>query len=330
MPDPVFVIECYNLTRRFGDFTAVDAIELHVKKGELFGFLGPNGAGKSTTTYMLTTLLPPSGGTAKVNGFDIVRESAQVRKSIGIVFQDQTLDARLSAFDNLDIHGRMYGMPVQERKKRIDEVLELVELADWKHKMVKTFSGGMRRRLEIGRGLLHLPKILFLDEPTLGLDVQTRRHMWSYIQKLKSRGITIVLSTHYLEEADMLCDRIAIIDHGKIVALDTPKNLKNSIGGQVLGIKTSDSKKLLDLVVEKKLGKNPKLLDSLVVFEVLDGAKIIPKIISLAQKEGIVVESVELHGASLEDVFVKLTGEQIRKESAAPFGMAQGMRKRGF
>jgi ABC-2 type transport system ATP-binding protein len=223
------VIETKGLTKKFNGFTAVDGISLSVKEGELFGLLGPNGAGKSTTMYMLSTILPPSSGTALVNGFDVVAQPIEVRKSIGMVFQDSTLDTHLTGLDNLDIHGRLYGMGEAERREKISEVLELVELNDWAGKLVKTYSGGMRRRLEIARGLMHTPKILFLDEPTLGLDPQTRRHIWAYLLKLKKQGVSMVLTTHYLEEADELCGRIAIVDKGKIRALGSPKELKKKL-----------------------------------------------------------------------------------------------------
>ncbi|MDD5148172.1 MAG: ATP-binding cassette domain-containing protein [Candidatus ainarchaeum sp.] len=307
-------IEVLALTKKFGDFTAVDGISFSVAEGEIFGFLGPNGAGKSTSAYMLTTILKPTSGTAKINGFDISHDPEKVRKSIGIVFQDQTLDSRLSAYDNLDIHGRLYDMPAPDRKKKIREVLGLVELLEWEKKLVKTFSGGMRRRLEIARGLLHTPKIIFLDEPTLGLDAHTRRHIWTYIQKLKQQGITIVLSTHYLEEADALCDRIAIIDHGKIIALDTPSNLKKMLGGQVLSLKSADNRKILELVNKKKLGANARVIADAVSFEVKNGSEAIPGIASAMEKAGIKLESIELHVPSLEDVFIQLTGKQIREE----------------
>ncbi|MCX6773859.1 MAG: ATP-binding cassette domain-containing protein, partial [Candidatus Micrarchaeota archaeon] len=237
-------MEVNGLVKKFNGFTAVDGISFNVRKGELFGLLGPNGAGKSTTIYMLTTLIEPTSGSAFVNGFDVKNDPDNVRKSIGIVFQDPTVDTRLTAYDNLDIHGRLYGMDGKLREAKINEVLGLVELTEWKDKMVKTFSGGMRRRLEIARGLMHTPKILFLDEPTLGLDPQTRRHIWSYIEKLREKGITIIITTHYLEEADYLCDRIAIIDHGQIKVLDAPKNLKNEIGGSVISVTSREPQKL--------------------------------------------------------------------------------------
>ena len=310
-------MEVSNLVKRFNGFTAVDEISFSVKKGELFGLLGPNGAGKSTTIYMLTTLLEPSSGSASVNGFDIVKSPDDVRKSIGIVFQDPTVDTRLTAYDNLDIHGRLYGMDRKSRESRIDEVLSLVELTEWKDKMVKTFSGGMRRRLEIARGLMHTPRILFLDEPTLGLDPQTRRHIWSYIQKLREKGITIIITTHYLEEADYLCDRIAIIDHGKIKVLGHPKDLKNEIGGSVISVTSREPEKLERLLVKMGCCKKPKVLGMSVSFEAKDGGKMVPKIMEAAIRAKMEIEGIEVHIPSLEDVFIHYTGSSIRQEKAS-------------
>jgi ABC-2 type transport system ATP-binding protein len=317
------------LTKKFNGFTAVDGISFSVGKGELFGFLGPNGAGKSTTIYVLTTLLAPTAGKGAVNGFDIATQSDKVRSSIGIVFQDPTVDTRLSAYDNLDIHGRLYGMGGAERKERITSVLELVELMDWKDKMVKTFSGGMRRRLEIARGLMHTPAVLFLDEPTLGLDPQTRRHIWSYIEKLRKQGITIMLTTHYLEEADYLCDRVAIIDHGKIKAIGKPKELKAEIGGTVIRATTGNAEKLAE-VVRKKLSVKPQVNDNVVSFDVKDGGRIVPKVLEAAIAAGIEVDSIELRLPSLEDVFIHYTGTSIREAKPAAEGMMARGRAHGF
>ncbi len=220
-------IEVHNLTKRFGDFTAVDDISFSVRAGERFAFLGPNGAGKSTTIKMLTTLLSPTSGTITINGFDPVKDADAVRRSFGIVFQDPSLDDDLTAWENMEFHGVLYGTPRALRHKRIDELLQFVELADRKDSLVKEFSGGMKRRLEIARGLLHHPEIIFLDEPTLGLDPQTRNHMWQYMEKLnKDEGITVFFTTHYMEEADKAAERIAIIDHGKIIAIGTGTELK--------------------------------------------------------------------------------------------------------
>lgn len=306
-----------NLVKKFNGFTAVNKVSFSVKQGELFGLLGPNGAGKSTTIYMLTTLLEPTTGTATVNGFDVVKQAGAVRESIGIVFQDPTVDTRLTAYDNLDIHGRLYGMNAQLRKDRIKEVLELVELTEWKDKMVKTFSGGMRRRLEIARGLMHTPRMLFLDEPTLGLDPQTRRHIWGYIEKLKKQGITIMLTTHYLEEADFLCDRVAIIDHGKIKVLDTPKNLKNSVGGHIIMVQSREPEKLAAVLKKQGCCKNAKIDHGVVSFDVTDGSKLLPRVVETALKAGIQIENIEMRIPSLEDVFIHYTGTSIRQEKAA-------------
>ncbi|MDD4989147.1 MAG: ATP-binding cassette domain-containing protein [Candidatus Pacebacteria bacterium] len=220
------MIEVKNLVKKFGDFTAVKNVSFDVKKGEIFAFLGPNGAGKSTTIKMLTTLLHPTSGTIRVNGNDPVAHANEVRHSFGIVFQDPSLDDELTAWENMEFHGVLYGVSKKLRRERIDELLDFVDLTDRKNSLVKQFSGGMKRRLEIARGLIHHPKIIFLDEPTLGLDPQTRNHMWSYLQELnKSEGVTIFFTTHYMEEAAKIAQRIAIIDHGAIVASGTAESL---------------------------------------------------------------------------------------------------------
>lgn len=219
-------IKVENLTRKFGQLTAVDSISFSIEQGEIFGFLGPNGAGKTTTISMLCTLLKPSSGAVSVAGFDTVKSPDQVRGSIGIIFQDPSLDDRLTAEDNLRFHGYIYHMKKEDIEERIPEVLGMVELNDRRKEIVRRFSGGMKRRLEIARGLLHCPKVLFLDEPTIGLDPQTRVHIWDYVLKMrKERDLTIFMTTHYIEESEV-CDRIAIIDHGKIIDIDTPNNLK--------------------------------------------------------------------------------------------------------
>ncbi|HUW24785.1 MAG TPA: ATP-binding cassette domain-containing protein [Patescibacteria group bacterium] len=221
------IIKVNNLVKEFSGFKAVNHISFEVKKGEVFAFLGPNGAGKTTTIKMLTTLLRPTDGSVEVNGFNVLTDKDDVRRSLGIVFQDPSLDDELTAYENMEFHGVLCRVPTDLRRKRIEELLKFVELWERKDSLVKTFSGGMKRRLEVARGLLHRPKILFLDEPTLGLDPQTRNHIWSYIQKLnKEDEITIFLTTHYLEEAEKVADRIAVIDHGEIVALGKPKDLE--------------------------------------------------------------------------------------------------------
>ena len=232
MPD---IITVKNLTKKFGDFTAVDDISFSVGKGEIFAFLGPNGAGKSTTIKMLTTLLHPTSGELSIDGHNPVKAADAARKSFGIVFQDPSVDEDLTAWENMEFHGVLYGVPKASRRTRIDELLQFVDLFDRKDGYVKEFSGGMKRRLEIARGLLHHPKIIFLDEPTLGLDPQTRYHMWSYLQKLnKDEGITVFFTTHYMEEADRIAERIAIIDHGKIIAMGSGDELKKQTSTQSL------------------------------------------------------------------------------------------------
>ncbi|MEN6343138.1 MAG: ATP-binding cassette domain-containing protein, partial [Methanospirillum sp.] len=232
-------IRVEGLTKQFGDLVAVDDISFEIDQGEVFGLLGPNGAGKTTTISMLATLLRPTSGSATVDGRDIERDQDGVRHSIGIVFQDQSLDEELTAAENMDLHGRLYRIPSETRRKRTAELLDLVGLSERKDDVVKTFSGGMRRRLEIARGLLHHPAVLFLDEPTLGLDPQTRNLLWEYIANLaREKGITIILTTHYMEEADRLCNRDAIIDHGRIIALDTPDRLKDRVGGDVVIVRS--------------------------------------------------------------------------------------------
>jgi ABC-2 type transport system ATP-binding protein len=229
------IITVKDVSKKFGEMTAVDKISFEVQNGEIFAFLGPNGAGKSTTIKILTTILKPTGGQIILNGFDTATRQDDVRKSFGIVFQDPTLDDELTAYENMKFHAILYGLPAKEREIRIKEMLEFVELWDRKNNLVKTFSGGMKRRLEIARGLLHHPKILFLDEPTLGLDPQTRNHMWSYLDKLnKEEGMTIFFTTHYMEEAEKIAQKIAVIDHGKIVAIGTSTELKKRTKTQTL------------------------------------------------------------------------------------------------
>src|SRR5579871_3989427 len=225
------MIQVKNLTKQFGDVTAVNDISFSVKTGEVFAFLGPNGAGKSTTIKMLTTLLAPTSGTIELNGYNPTNNPDEVRKSFGIVFQDPSLDDELTAWENMEFHGVIYGVPRKLRRERIDQLLKFVDLSERRNSLVKEFSGGMRRRLEIARGLLHHPKVIFLDEPTLGLDPQTRNHMWSYLQELnKTEGITVFFTTHYMEEADRVAQRIAVIDHGKIIAAGTPQELMTQTG----------------------------------------------------------------------------------------------------
>ncbi len=315
-------IKVNDLTKKFKDVLAVDRVSFTVEKGELFGFLGPNGAGKTTTINMLSTLIKPTSGLAEVMGFNIKSQRDSVRKSIGVVFQEPALDSRLTGKENLEFHAMMYKMPRVKRTERIKEVLELVELSDKANKKVETYSGGMKRRLEIARGLMHYPDILFLDEPTIGLDSQTRRHIWDYVKKLnKETGITMMLTTHYMEEADYLCDRVLIIDYGKIVALDTPKNLKNILGGDVVDLEIDGS--CTDLMNElKKLEwiKTVKEHDCRLSLTMERGDKRIPQLVTLAQQKGAHIASINLHKPSLADVFIHFTGKTIREQESKQKG----------
>ncbi|KUL00914.1 MAG: Daunorubicin resistance ABC transporter ATPase subunit [Methanoculleus marisnigri] len=314
---PTPAIHVNNLTKSFDGFTAVDGISFTIENGEIFGLLGPNGAGKTTTISMLATMQKPTSGTATVNGHDIVTDEDNVRRSIGIVFQDQSLDEELTAYENMDFHGRLYRIGGEERRQRIDELLTLVELEDRKDDLVKTYSGGMRRRLEIARGLLHEPKVLFLDEPTLGLDPQTRNHLWEYIARLnEEKGITIILTTHYMEEADRLCDRVAIIDRGTIVALDTVENLKASIGGDVVTIASVDPGAIAGLLAAPWIS-GIECHDGLVTIRLQDADQHIPGIVTAIHQKGIGITSLSVHKPTFEDVFLHYTGRTIREEETS-------------
>lgn len=306
------VIEVKKLTKKYNGITAVDGISFEVEKGEIFGFLGPNGAGKSTTISILATLLELTSGEARVNNFSIIKDRNNVRKSIGLVFQDPSLDDRLTAEENLRFHARLYGVSKNDYKKRVDEVLDLVELKDRRNDIVKTFSGGMKRRLEIARGLIHYPAVLFLDEPTIGLDPQTRSHLWEYILKLKrEKEMTIFMTTHYMNEADY-CDRIAIIDRGKIVALDTPENLKKQVGGDII-IMQSEEKEKLKNEIKTKYNLEPKEEDEALQIEVADAETFMPRLFNELDSK---IKSIEMRRPTLDDVFLKLTGKRIREQHA--------------
>lgn len=306
------IIEVEKLVKKFGDLAAVDGVSFDVGEREIFGFLGPNGAGKTTTINMLCTLLRPTSGSAVLNGYDVRKQPNEVRKSIGLVFQDPSLDDRLTALENLQFHALVYGVPVELRRQRMEEVLNMVDLYDRRNDIVKTFSGGMKRRLEIARGLLHYPKVLFLDEPTLGLDPQTRSHIWEYIHELKNReGITIFLTTHYMDEAEH-CGRIAIIDYGKIVALDTPGNLKKLVGGDIITVRTINDEEALEII--RGLYKVEVIRDQNGLhFEVVSGEEFIPRFMREFTHP---IRSVSLRRPTLDDVFLKLTGRAIREEQA--------------
>jgi ABC-2 type transport system ATP-binding protein len=304
------IIETKNLTKKFEQMTAVDNLNLEIKEGEIFGLLGPNGAGKTTTLLMLVTLKPPTSGTATINGFDIVKQPDKVRKSIGIVFQDPSSDEILTGYENLKLHGWLYDMPDTLREERIKEVLQLVDLTDRKNDRVKKYSGGMRRRLELARGLMHHPKVLFLDEPTLGLDPQSREHIWTYIEKLaKEKNMTIIITTHYMEEADKLCHRLAIIDRGKIVVMGSPKKLRKDLGGDIIRLKATN----LDTDALKKLPyvKEISPCDDEVCLTLEDANVHLQEILKVVGK----IDSVEIHSPTLDDVFLHYTGRAYREDT---------------
>ena len=324
-------IETLDLTKRFDGLVAVDKLNITVEKGEVFGLLGPNGAGKTTTISMLCTILQPTSGTAKVNGYDIVKQANQVRKSIGIVFQDPSVDDRLTGRENLYMHANLYGVPTSEQKTRIDRVLKLVELETRADDRLRTYSGGMRRRLEIARGLIHYPKVLFLDEPTIGLDPQTREHIWTYVQELKeAHDITIVLTTHYMEEADKLSDRVGIIDYGKIVALDTPTKLKEALEGDVITIKTKHAQQLSTKLAEEMNLSNTHVTDGTLELTAPKGKALLPKIVDTASRNDLTVDSVSVREPSLEDVFLHYTGREIRAEGGSELHGVAAIRRRAI
>ncbi len=310
MSDPASdaVISARALRKVYGTLEATKGIDLDIGRGEVFGLLGPNGAGKTTTIHMLVTILPPTSGTALVNGYDVVRQPQLVRKSVGIVFQEPSIDTALTARENLVLHGRLYAVARSELPRRVDEMLALVGLTSRADDLVKKFSGGMKRRLEIARGLLHRPPVLFLDEPTLGLDPATREHIWGYIRRLRAEsGTTFLLTTHYLEEADALADRIAIIDHGQIVALDTPSKLKASLGGDIVRLKTTTPASVFEALpfVEKA-----ELVDGELRLTVKDASAQLARIVQAASD----VESIEVRRPTLDDVFLHHTGHGLRDE----------------
>jgi ABC-2 type transport system ATP-binding protein len=312
------LITIRNLVKQYDNLTAVDNLSLDIRDNEVFGLLGQNGAGKTTIIHMLATLLKPTSGTASVNGYDIINEPAKVRASIGIVFQAPSSDDMLTGYENLKLHSMLYSVPRKIREKRILDVLELVGLTERKNDQVKKYSGGMRRRLEIARGILHKPKILFLDEPTLGLDPRSRESMWEYIQRLvQEEKITIILTTHYMEEADILCDRIGIIDRGKIIALDTPSKLKEIVGGgDIIKLHLGDNKQDIDVLLKNlsfihEIGTDA---NGSVILTVEDASRNLPIIL-----KKINVESVEFSNHNLNDVFIHFTAQNFREQPEGGF-----------
>jgi ABC-2 type transport system ATP-binding protein len=322
------LINIRNLVKKYENLIAIDNLNLEIFDNEVFGLLGPNGAGKTTLIHVLATLLKPTSGTAIVNGYDIKKEPSKVRSSIGIVFQAPSSDDMLTGYENLKLHSLLYGVSPALREKRIDDVLNLVGLDDRRNDQVKKYSGGMRRRLEIARGLIHKPKVIFLDEPTLGLDPSSREIMWKYIERLvEEEKITIILTTHYMEEADFLCDRIGIIDRGKIIALDTPTRLKESLGGEIIKISLRKKQQLIppnsnsnvnnprnieEILKKYTFVNKVELIDESLVIYVRDASHNLPAILNaIEDHNNNAIESVELKGATLNDVFLKFTGRHI-------------------
>ncbi len=307
-------IEVEDLVKTYGEIGAVRGVSFTVAAGEVFGFLGPNGAGKSTTINMLCTLARPTSGTARVGGFDVARERDDVRRHIGLVFQDPTLDGQLTATQNLRLHAALYGIDRDAIPARMDQMLEMVDLADRRDQPVMTFSGGMKRRLEIARGLMHSPRVLFLDEPTIGLDPQTRNTIWRYLRALQeNEGMTIFMTTHYMDEAEY-CDRIAIMDHGEIVVLDTPVALKASVGADRVVLGTDDDVAAL-AALRDRFGIEATIAEGAVTFHVPSGEAFVPRLFA---DLGVGITSVAVSQPTLDDVFMRYTGSTIRDAEASP------------
>jgi len=313
-------IKVDSLTKEFGGFKAVDNISFQVEDGEIFGFLGPNGAGKSTTMMILTTLLKPTSGSAFVGGYDVMSDAKKVREKIGYVQQEISVDEFLTGRENLYLHARINQIPSNLIKSRIDDVLELVELGEKKDQATLTYSGGMRKRLDIANGLLSRPAVLFLDEPTVGLDIQTRRKIWGYIKKIrKDFGMTIFISTHYMEEADNLCDRIGIIDHGKIQVIDTPKSMKSAIGNEIISFNLVDGKASQDALIEQinkiEFVKEVQNKQDLITVFSTKSNEVIPKIFQESTNLDMRISSLTLKQPTLDDVFISYTGHDLRDET---------------
>jgi ABC-2 type transport system ATP-binding protein len=310
------IIQVEHLEHWYGDFKAVDDVCFSVKKGEIYSFLGPNGAGKSTVINVLITLLPLQRGSVKVAGYDVASSPEEVRKAIGVVFQDETLDRDLTVWETLEFHGRIYSLPREERRRRIEEMIALVELEDKRDVRTRHLSGGMKRRLEIARGLMTSPRVLFLDEPTIGLDTQTRIRLWEYIKKVNQAGTTIFLTTHYMDEADQVSNWIDIIDHGKIIASGNPLKLKNELGRDMIYLETSDDEAALKMVealdVVKDVRRDSKGLRITIT---TDGTHCLPVIMEMLKNQGLAITGVNLKKPTLDDVFVYHTGRNIRNAS---------------
>ena len=317
-------IEINSLSKNFKDSIAVDNISLNVEEGEIFGFLGPNGAGKSTTMMILTTLLKPTSGHASVCGYDVVSNSSQVRKNIGFVQQEIGIDEYLTARENLQFQCKISQIPKDQIQARIDEVIDLVELTEKQNEPSITFSGGMRKRLDLACGLIHRPKVLFLDEPTVGLDIQTRRKIWQYIRKIhKEFGMTLFVSTHYMEEADNLCDRVGIIDYGKIQIIDTPESMKNNLETDMITFSIVSDKIKKEQFVEKlktlELIKNIKINETDKIVQSSNSTQVVPQIFEIASGIGLNIDSFVLNKPTLDDVFISYTGHNLRDDTTGKF-----------
>lgn len=312
-------VETFDITKRFGDLTAVNKINLAIESREIFGLIGPNGAGKTTLIRMLTTVIPPTEGTARIAGYDIRENQDQVRRSIGVVSQATTLDVELTAWENMNIYAKYYDVPAETRKKRIKELLEVVGLSDRANFTVGSYSGGMKRRLELVRSLIHHPRVLFLDEPTTGLDPQARSAVWEYLRGLhKRQEITVVITTHYLDEAETLCDRVAIVDYGKLMALGTPTELKRKVmGGDVVEAEVGAlPNEAFEALKNSKFALEVKKRENTLTVLVRSGAEAVPKIVELVDKNGGKIRTITLREPTLDDVFLNFTGRSIREDTA--------------
>jgi ABC-2 type transport system ATP-binding protein len=310
-----YIIETHDITKKYDDFIAVNKVNLKVPKNSVYGVLGPNGAGKTTLISMLCTILHPTEGTATINGYDVIKNPKEVRESIGIVFQSRALDDILTGREHLKMHASLYGVPKEVRETRIEEILDLIALGKKADEFVKTYSGGMKRRLEIGRGLIHHPKVLFLDEPTLGLDPQTRESIWDYIQELnQNQDVTVLMTTHYMEEADKLCDEVAIINQGQIITANSPRNLKRELKADTITMNVDKPEKFTEEAKKLDFVKDIFTIDSEIKLMVESGENLVAELVNFANKHKIFVKSIELDHPNLEDVFLKYTGRTIQGE----------------